>query len=371
MRRCGLCRLYARCRAADGLRCRRLRLRRCRWTSGCSPSSASNSAAAFLAESPGQWWTEWAAPWICCQLACSGMCGVSSRSPNMDSISASRKVCSEEPLRTRLATMPAGDRFGREFLPEQLDGPHGALRAGHREEPGLGHQRHLVAGGPRHPGQAVQGRRAVDEDQFVVPLHRPAQRRAGEGRGGPGPAGRRCRCRPSRRRRPGRRPAPEPLLGRAVLLHPAAGNHVLGQAARRGDLSIRPMSSCSSGLDAEGRGGIRMGVKVDDEGGDAGGHRRRRQSGGHRCLADTAFEAADADYLHLKNQYLTPVAGTGRAGSCVPDRVGSRAAHTHHMWMPRRDLCHRRAIGRRLASARGGGIRRTAPAMGRRPRGDP
>ena len=58
------------------------------------------------------------------------------------------------------------------------------------------------------------------------------------------------------------------------------------------------------------------------------GQCRGRQSGGHRCLADTAFEAADADYLHLKNQYLTPVAGTGPAGSCVPRSRGVHAPPT-------------------------------------------
>ena len=79
---------------------------------------------------------------------------------------------------------------------------------------------------------------------------------------------------------------------------------------------------------AQGRAGVSMRIKVDDEGGDAGGQCRRRQSGGHGCLADTAFEAADAHYLHLKNQYLTPVAETGSCRLLRSSEPG-RACATH------------------------------------------
>ncbi len=78
---------------------------------------------------------------------------------------------------------PVGDNAGGgevrgEFLAEQLDGAHGAFRARDREKPGFGHERDLVAGGPGHPGEAVQGGRAIHEDQLVV-------LRAGQHRGEP------------------------------------------------------------------------------------------------------------------------------------------------------------------------------------------
>ena len=86
----------------------------------------------------------------------------------MDSISASRNVCSAEPLRTRLATMPAGDSSGANSCRNSWMARMVRSVPATEKRPGLGDQGHLVARGPRHPGQAVQRRGAVDQDQLVV-----------------------------------------------------------------------------------------------------------------------------------------------------------------------------------------------------------
>ena len=223
---------------------------------GCSRfcSRASKSPAAFLAESPGQWWMEWAAPWICCQLACSGMCGAQQQL-------AEHGLHLREPERVlgRTAAHPVGHdagggQLGGEFLPEQLDGAHGAFRAGHREE-----ARVRPPGSPCRLRTTPSGSgRSVTGGSRPGPVRsswrRPGPWRAGGGRGGPGRAGRRCRCRRSRRPRPGRRcraglilpfalplALPRPLI-RACSTQPL-GTTLSARCARRGDLSILPMSS--------------------------------------------------------------------------------------------------------------------------------
>jgi hypothetical protein len=80
-------------------------------------------------------------------------------------------------------------------------------------------------------------------------------------------------------------------------------------------VDLDPHADASTALgvhpDAQRCAGVRMRIKIHHKGGDAGGQGRRCQSGGDGSFADPAFEAADADYLHLKNQYLTPVAVLG------------------------------------------------------------
>ncbi|BAS12923.1 hypothetical protein AHiyo8_12260 [Arthrobacter sp. Hiyo8] len=63
---------------------------------------------------------------------------------------------------------PCRSQLGSELLAEQLDGAHGAFRAGYREEPWFGNKDHAVTRAPGHAGEAVEGRRAVDEYQLVL-----------------------------------------------------------------------------------------------------------------------------------------------------------------------------------------------------------
>ena len=124
---------------------------------------------------------------------------------------------------------------------------------------------------------------------------------------------------------------PAALAAAAVepgMFHPAAGNHVVRQMCPPRRLQHPADIELVVRTHAQGGAGVSVRVKVDDEGGDAGGQCRRRQSGGHGCLADTAFEAADAHYLHLKNQYLTPVAETGSCRLLRSSEPG-RACATH------------------------------------------
>ena len=90
--------------------------------------------------------------------------------------------------------------------------------------------------------------------------------------------------------------------------HPAAAGNVLSQTGLSGAFEHPADVQLSAGLNAQGRGGVGVRIKIHHQGGDAGREGRGRQTGGHGRLSHSTFEAADADYLHLKTQNLTPVA---------------------------------------------------------------
>ena len=70
-------------------------------------------------------------------------------------------------------------------------------------------------------------------------------------------------------------------------------------------VDLDPQSDVSTGMDIQVAGrDIRLRVEVDDEGTDAAGERRRRQSEGDGRLADTALEGTDAEYVHEQIRYL-------------------------------------------------------------------
>ena len=99
----------------------------------------------------------------------------------------------------------------------------------------------------------------------------------------------------SRTVRPGERP-----VWFLLPVHPPARGGVLGQIGLRGVLKHPADVDLVGRLDAKRGGGVSMRIKVDDQGGDSRGQCRRGQSGRDGGLADPAFEAADAHYLHLK-----------------------------------------------------------------------
>jgi hypothetical protein len=177
-----------------------------------------------------------------------------------------------------------------------LDRTERAIGRGHREQAGLRHDRHAVAGGPRRAGEGVQRRGAVDQHELVVGLHVRegllelpdlADRRMGavevdrgrapdhhiDGRLG-------IRSRPAAR---GDRRTDDLLLRR--------GEHI-------GDVQVAGHLDVHAGRDV----GLR--VEVDDEGPDAAREGRRRQSEGDGRLADTALQRTDAEYVHEQIRYL-------------------------------------------------------------------
>ena len=169
----------------------------------------------------------------------------------------------------------------------------------------------------------------------------PASRwRAGVNRGSPGRGGRRCPCRRRRRR------ASVPGNAGAVTADDAAGaSHFTLRAAtqpldpRRGTSLARRgvLQHAANILLAAGRTpkavlasacGSRSTTSVGIPAANAAD-----AIPCHRGLSYAAFKAANADYLHLKNQYLRPFPGRGPAGSCVPlsHEYPLRHPPTHHM----------------------------------------
>ena len=76
-------------------------------------------------------------------------------------------MCSADPVRTRLATIPAGDRFGANSCRKSWMARMVRSVPATEKRPGSA-TRDMVAGGPGHACQAVQRRRAVNQDEGVV-----------------------------------------------------------------------------------------------------------------------------------------------------------------------------------------------------------
>ena len=170
-------------------------------------------------------------------------------------------------------------------LTQLVGGTQRTIGSGHREQAGLGHDRHAAARGPRGASETVETGRAVDEDEAVA-LRNPGQRivesaqvALRQGRTielrGPG--------------RPGDHVEMTELLADPPGGDDRLGEDLLGLRSGQdiGDIDPR------RGRHIEARRRIRLGIHIDDQGRYTPVVGRRGETERHGCLTDSAFEAAD------------------------------------------------------------------------------